>query len=180
MKIDRYVAVLDSCVLAPMPIADTLLRLAEEPAFYTPRWSPDILHELDRTLIKKFGYTPLQVERRLNAMQNAFPDAVVDGYQDLIKAMKNNPKDRHVLAAAIKCGAHAIVSDNKKHFPPETLAPYGLECISADEFFESQYHLDPDSFIAALVNQALEIGWTLPQLISKHVPILSKLIVTRK
>lgn len=32
----QYVAVLDTCVLAPMPLCDTLLRLAEEPAFYIP------------------------------------------------------------------------------------------------------------------------------------------------
>ena len=43
---ERIVAVLDTCVLAPMPLCDTLLRLAEEPAFYTPKWSGDILREL--------------------------------------------------------------------------------------------------------------------------------------
>jgi hypothetical protein len=32
MKISQYVTILDSCVLAPMPVADTLLRLAEEQA----------------------------------------------------------------------------------------------------------------------------------------------------
>jgi hypothetical protein len=42
---ERLVAVLDTCVLAPMPLCDTLLRLAEEPALYTPK-SADILREL--------------------------------------------------------------------------------------------------------------------------------------
>jgi hypothetical protein len=32
MKINHYVATLDARALAPMSIADTLLRLAEEPA----------------------------------------------------------------------------------------------------------------------------------------------------
>jgi hypothetical protein len=30
---NQYIVVLDACVLAPMPLCDLLLRLAEEPAF---------------------------------------------------------------------------------------------------------------------------------------------------
>ena len=43
----RLVVVLDTNVLAPVPVADTLLRLAEEPAFYLPRWPEEILLELE-------------------------------------------------------------------------------------------------------------------------------------
>jgi hypothetical protein len=93
--------------------------------------------------------------------------------------MTNDPKDRHVLAAAVRCGAHSIVSNNVKHFPQESLAPYGLECLTADGFIMHQYHLDPDAFIGVLIDQARDIGWTLPQLISRHVPSLARLIITR-
>lgn len=34
---NAFVVVLDTCVMAPMPLCDTLLRLAEDPAFYMPR-----------------------------------------------------------------------------------------------------------------------------------------------
>jgi predicted nucleic acid-binding protein len=177
MKTSPYIAVLDACVLVPMPVVDTLLRLAEEPAFYSPRWSPTILEEVGRTLVKRFGHSPRQVKRRLDTMQAMFPEAMVTGYDDLIAAMTNDPKDRHVLAAAVKCGAHAIVSDNVKHFPVAALATYGVECLTASNFLEHQYHLDPDGFISVLTQQAADIGWTLSQLISKHVPSLSKLII---
>lgn len=103
-------------------------------------------------------------------MVRAYPDALVDGFHGLIPAMTNDDKDRHVLAAAVKCGAHAIVSDNKRHFPAESLSPYTLECMTADEFLVHQYHLNPDSFINVLTEQAQTINWTLPRLISKHVP----------
>ena len=143
MKISQYLAFLDTCVLAPMPVMDTLLRLAEEPAFYMPKWSAHVIQELEKTLKDKFHYSPEQVQRRIRAMEMAFPSAMVAGYEDLIASMDNDPKDRHVLAAAVKCGAHAIVSDSVKHFPPESLAPYAIECMTADDFLAHQYHLNP-------------------------------------
>jgi len=36
---------------------------------------------------------------------------------------------------AVRCGAHAIVSDNVKHFPKESLAAYGLECLTRMVFW---------------------------------------------
>jgi hypothetical protein len=113
-------------------------------------------------------------------MNSAFPDAMVTGYDNLIVSMTNDPKDRHVLAAAVQCGAHSVISNNVKHFPQESLAAYGLECLTANDFLTHQYHLNPDAFISVLVEQAQDIGWTLPRLISKHVPSLSKLIITRQ
>lgn len=35
----QYTVVLDTCVPVPMPLCDTLLRLAEEPELYVPKWS---------------------------------------------------------------------------------------------------------------------------------------------
>lgn len=55
------------------------------------------------------GYTPAQAERRIVAMESAFEDSSVTGYECLEGAMTNDPKDRHVLAAAVRCGAHAII-----------------------------------------------------------------------
>ena len=112
--------------------------------------------------------------RRLDAMRDAFPEAMVTGHESLVESMKNDLKGRHVLAAAVRCGAHAIITDNVRHFPPESLEPYGLECMPADKFLEDQYHLNPDLFISKLIEQALQIKWTLPQLIAKHVPSLAK------
>ena len=178
MRINQYISVLDACVLVPMPVADTLLRLAEEPAFYSPRWSEEIFKEVERTLLSKWSYSQEQVRRRLKAMRETFPEAMVIGYEDLVESMKNDPKDRHVLAAAVRCGAHTIVTNNQKHFPKESLEPYGLECVTADKFLEDQYHLSPDLFINKLIEQASQIGWTLPQLIAKHVPSLHRLIKT--
>ena len=38
--------VLDACVLIPMPLADTLLRLAAGPRLFLPKWSDQIMVEV--------------------------------------------------------------------------------------------------------------------------------------
>lgn len=150
---NQYVAVLDTCVLAPMPLCDTLLRLAEEPALYVPKWSEDILRELRATLAK-MSYTLAQAERRIAAMEAAFEDARVTGYEDLTGSMTNEPKDRHVLAAAVRCGAHAIVTENAKHFSPESRAPYDVDLLTPDDFLIRQFHLNQELLLEKLQDQA--------------------------
>jgi hypothetical protein len=53
MIFDRSV-VLDACVLAGAGLRDTLLRLAETPGLYVPRWSDDIISEVETALQKRF------------------------------------------------------------------------------------------------------------------------------
>jgi hypothetical protein len=59
------------------------------------------------------------------------------------------PDDRHVLAAAIRCGAQIIVTHNLKEFPEDTLDHYGIKAIQPDEFLEYQFGLRPDLVIKA-------------------------------
>ena len=56
-------------------------------------------------------------------MQRAFPEALVTGYAYLTEVMRNDPRDRHVLAAAVRAGAAVIVTNNVRDFPVEACAP---------------------------------------------------------
>ena len=88
-----------------------------------PRWTDEIIEETVRTLRDKLGRTPEQTDHLVNELRNHFPDAWVEqGYRDLIPAMTNQEKDRHVLAAAVKTPCEVIVTYNLKHFPEEPLA----------------------------------------------------------
>jgi hypothetical protein len=89
-----------------MPLADTLLRLAEPPALYQPRWTDQILEEVKRTLIGRFRQSPKKAAYREAAMRTFFPHATVENFERLIPEMQNHPKDRHVLAAAVSCQAN--------------------------------------------------------------------------
>jgi hypothetical protein len=42
--------VLDACVLANFSLCDTLLRLAEPPQIFEPKWSEEIIRETTCTL----------------------------------------------------------------------------------------------------------------------------------
>src|SRR5436309_3551093 len=99
-----------------MPLADTLLRLAGPKRLYLPKWTDQIMSEVNRNLAKKFELTDEQVAYRESELRRHFPEAWVEGYEDLVSAMTNDPKDRHVLAAAVRCNAEVIVTLNRKDF----------------------------------------------------------------
>jgi len=70
-------------------------------------------------------------------------DALVDGHQSLIPALElPDPDDRHVLAAAIQCGADLIVTFNLDDLPGPTLASYGIGPCHPDLFLVDQLNLD--------------------------------------
>jgi hypothetical protein len=56
--------------------------------------------------------TDEQVAYRESEIRRHFPEAWVEGHEDLISTMTNHPKDRHVLAAAVRCHAEVIVTHN--------------------------------------------------------------------
>ena len=179
---NKFIAVLDTCVLAPMPLCDTLLRMAEDPAFYIPKWSIDILREL-RSTLQRMGYSAAQAERRMSAMETAFEDARVTGYDSLAASMTNDPKDRHVLAAAVRCGAHAIVTSNFKHFSPESVSPYDIAVLTPEDFPIHKFHLNEQLFVEKLVVQAAARGVSLADLLArltKWEPNVVRLLADRR
>lgn len=142
--------VLDTCVLFPNYLRDTLLRLAEA-ELYEPLWSADILEELRRNISARLD--PARAKQLVEAMAGAFPDSAVAGYAALVPAMTNDEKDRHVLAAAVRGQAHAVVTLNVKDFPPEAANPYEIEVLRPDDFLLDMLDLAPVDVHAVLRSQ---------------------------
>jgi predicted nucleic acid-binding protein len=153
---NEFAVLLDACVLVPMPLCDTLLRLAEEPALYRPLWSELLLTEVGDAIETRLHNTPAQRERRIRLMREHFPEALVEVPLDLIKAFDciPDPDDRHVLAAAVRGHANALVTLNTKHFPEDCLAKYDLIRQSPDEFLVNQFHLSQDIVLEKIDAQA--------------------------
>ena len=94
---------------------------------YLPRWSNEILDELRRTLLEKLGRPSEQVDHLLAELNQHFAEARVEGFETLVGLMTNDPGDRHVIAAAVKCGAEAIVTFNLRRFPDTALDTWNIE-----------------------------------------------------
>lgn len=147
-----FTVVLDTCVLYPAHLRDTLLRQAER-GRYRALWSEDILEELQRNLVGD-GFNADSIERLITEMGRAFPDAAVVGYRSLIDGLSCDPKDRHVLAAAVRADAAAIVTFNLDDFPAASVAPFEIEVIDPDTFLLDQLDLAPMPVIDELRQQA--------------------------
>jgi predicted nucleic acid-binding protein len=68
------------------------------------------MDETKRTLEMKLGLTEQQTAHLFRELEIHFADAWVKGHESIIPAMTNDPKDRHVLAAAVVSGAQTIVT----------------------------------------------------------------------
>ncbi len=156
MFANRFTALLDACVLAS-PLKRNLLLSLAEAAFFRPRWSERIMDETERAIEKLmtdkgFENPTADAARARNAMERAFEDAMVTGFENLEAGFGDLPDagDRHVLAAAVKTRASIIVTDNLRDFPDAILRPLDLEAKDADAFIADTIDLRVAQAVPAL------------------------------
>lgn len=73
---------------------------------------------------------------------------MISGYEELIPLMKNDKKDRHVLAAAVREKLDLIVTFNLKHFKPEHLKPWQIKAVHPQDYLLSLYSMNPTVVVA--------------------------------
>lgn len=137
--------VYDACVLYPAPVRDLLMRVALLDLFQA-RWSDEIHDEWIRNVLaNRSDITQESLARCRKLMDKHVRDCLVTGYEPLIPTLSlPDENDRHVLAAAIHCGAGQIVTFNLADFPAATLEPHSIEAVH------------PDVFISGLFDEATE------------------------
>jgi len=164
--------VLDACVLFPMYLRDTLLSTAEA-GLYLPYWSQKILDEAMSNLVRQGIYCQekaINLEAEIDA---AFPEAIIEVPVGLEQIMKNDPKDRHVLAAAVTANADVIVTSNLADFKEKDLAPWNIKSLSPDEFMSELFDEYPD-LIVRLLRQQSERYKKPPKTVAELLEFLEK------
>ncbi|MCY4621205.1 MAG: PIN domain-containing protein [bacterium] len=131
----HFTVVYDANVLHPASLRDLLIRLACT-GLYRARWTDAILDEMTTSVIRANPQLdPARLERTRQLMVRAVPDCLVTGYEPLIGAVELPDKDdRHVVAAAIRCRAEIIVTDNLRDFPDSVLSQFDIKAQSPDHF----------------------------------------------
>ena len=159
---------------------------------FRAQWSAEVHDEWIRNLLKnRPDITRDKLERTRRLMDQAAPDALVTDYQPLIESLELPDRDdRHVLAAAIRCGASVIVTLNLADFPNAALAEFGIEAQHPDDFVLSLIETfpalvleaarthraslrnpskTPDEYLAELHTQELcESAEALRELVARH------------
>ncbi|MDX2052569.1 MAG: PIN domain-containing protein [Polyangiaceae bacterium] len=150
-----FVVLYDACVLYPAPLRDLLIRLANT-GIVRARWSETILDECFRNILNnRPELRPEALHRTRELMRQAVPDCMVCGFEALIEGIElPDPNDRHVLAAAIRAGAQAIVTFNLADFPEQKLASYNIEAKHPDDFVLDTIDLAPGLATAVVSRQA--------------------------
>jgi hypothetical protein len=151
------IALLDANVIWSAPIRDSLLLAAERDLF-RPAWTRRILDEMARALkARRPDLDPARIDRTVERMLAHFPEALVEGYEDLIPAMRSHAGDRHVLAAAVRVGASVVVTWNVAHFPAAATAPYQINVQTPDAFLCDLWDRSSDEVANVLKEQAAHL-----------------------
>lgn len=154
MRHSPFTVIYDACVLYPAPLRDLLMHLALTGA-YRARWSEQIHDEWTRNVLRnRPDVSEIQLYRTVGLMNRAIPDSLVNDYEPLVQGLDlPDEDDRHVLAAAIKCGASVIVTYNLKDFPAEILKRFEIEALHPDVFLSDIWDLDQAAVLKAVQKQ---------------------------
>lgn len=138
-----FVVVLDASVLYPFRMRDILFTFAQH-GLFRARFTTEIINEWTRSLIAGRPQLEASVRRQAAIVGEVFDECFVEGYEPLIASLNlPDADDRHVLAAAIKCSAQTIVTENRRDFLAEILEQYGIEALGADDMLANTYDLFP-------------------------------------
>jgi predicted nucleic acid-binding protein len=140
--VNTFTVVYDACVLYPAPLRDLLVQLALHDIF-AARWT-DAIHEewISGVLKSRPDIKRAALERTRSLLNSNVRDSLVTGYESLIGSLSlPDENDRHVLAAAIRCNADALITFNIRDFPQVSLEPFGIMAIHPDEFILNEIDL---------------------------------------
>jgi len=166
-----FTVIYDANVLFPAPLRDLLVGIAQT-GLVRARWTEQILDECFRNVLaRRPDLSEASLRRTRELMNRAVRDALVTGHERFVAVLElPDPKDRHVLAAAVRAGAQVIVTFNLRDFPAAVLAPLGIEAKHPDGFVVELINLAPGVVSATVAEQARRLKnppVQLPELLTR-------------
>lgn len=146
-------AFLDANVLWGKYSSDLLLTLADH-GLFNPHWSRQVLREVERNVP-----VGVQLDDWFANINRRHRDALVRDYGHRVAAAQADPKDKHVLAAALHSGCDVLVTNNVDDFWPERRQ---IRVQRLDDFMAGLHAMQPLTFHAA-VNDLLSTYQRPPQ-----------------
>jgi predicted nucleic acid-binding protein len=158
-----FVVLCDATALYPNAQRDLIIRLSQH-GLVQAKWTMEILDEMVRARLRRNPDLEREkLDRLCQRMNEAVADCLVTGYEPLMGGLKlPDPDDRHVLAAAIRCGAQVIVTTNLKDFPADDLAEWDIDPKSPDDFVLDQISID-DRIVFTCVQEIANSRTRSPQ-----------------
>ncbi|MGH9137729.1 MAG: hypothetical protein ACRD0G_11865 [Acidimicrobiales bacterium] len=164
-------AALDADVLVPILTCDLLLTAFDED-LYRPVVTTVILGEVERNLLAAFPHLdPVALRGRVAQAADVLSRHTHDvGDIDTAELAAVNPKDRHVVPAAITNGANVIVTNDRRLRREVTAMDRGLVAVTADAFALQLFADHPDGIdevITALVAKRIRRPVTRSELVDQ-------------
>jgi len=130
----EFGAIINTCSLF-FYLIRSLLPYTAKCDLYRVHWLVrKIFEQLRKKLVRRGATSNKKVNRLVDRLCAAFLNAVVPCLADLINTMTNDPKDRHVLAAAVYSRCDVIVTKNTQDFPLGQLILIKSECLLQTNF----------------------------------------------
>lgn len=193
MNLSRPVAgslvLLDANVLYPIAVCDFILTASSHQLLARPIVSAEILDEATRNITAdRRDLEPTRIERRFNAVQ-----AATDGHDQpitrrFVDTSIINPKDRHVLAAALHHDVDFIITNDTRLCAEITAwlnhrqRRHNLNAaISADQFTAALIDESPTDVVNAITTMTSRLrnpSRTIDEVaaaLSRHLPAITTL-----
>jgi len=141
---------LDANVLFSARLRDLWMELGST-GLVQIHWTDRIEAEWIEAVLKRRPELESHLRRTAGLMRKFMPGAAIpDIEKDEAGLSLPDPDDRHVLAAAIACGASAIATFNLKDFPADAVMGHGIAARTPDEILLEIAAGDPEGFLSAI------------------------------
>ncbi len=143
---------LDACVLYPTFLRGVLLGAAEA-GLFVPLWSPRILEEWRRAVLRHHPLQGTQAAAEIALAQASWPGAMVPiGSEPPTIVGLPDPDDEHVLASAVAGQADILLTLNLKDFPPAALQRQGIMLRDPDTLLIEFWNGAPDRLLPVIAS----------------------------